>query len=580
MLSESQMKPMNEELPAFGERSAPLSASPQFPTMPPWLLDQLPIGLAYRDKEGRYVFVNSSFSRLLRSSPAEFIGKTAEEVVAARVPQASGKLKQVEATRRNATQHALIMENGQSLDREEAYIDADGKEGWLHITEGPLLGPDATIIGSQAVLIDVSERKRKEAELSSEREMMRALMDSTNKVNYVIYFKDLQSRFRRCSANMAPFFKLASVDEAIGKSDFDFQGQKHAREAYADEQEIIRTGQPMIGKSEKEDWPDGRTTWSLSSKMPLYSEQGAIIGTFGISQDITAMKEAEAKVEKLHTQLLQTSREAGMAEVATNILHNVGNVLNSVNVSASMLLDRTANSKLAYLSKAVALFHEHSTDLGQYLSNDPKGKLLPDYLAQLAKQLTTEQQDSLSELHSLGQHIEHIRAIVALQQNYAKVSGVAEAVDVIALVEDSLEMNAGALVRHEVGVVRDYSEVPQITTDKHKILQILVNLIRNAKYACDESERKDRQIALKVCQSDQWVSISVIDNGVGIPAENRTRIFNHGFTTRKSGHGFGLHSSALAAAELGGTLTAHSDGAGQGATFTLALPVEPPNCVS
>jgi PAS domain S-box-containing protein len=580
MLTESPVKPMGEELPAFAERSAPLCASTQFPTLSPWLLDQLPIGLAYRDKEGRYVFVNSSFSRLLRSSPAEFIGKTAEEVVAARVPQASGKLAQVEATRRNATQHALIMENGQSLEREEAYIDADGKEGWLHITEGPLLGPDGTIIGSQAVLIDVSERKRKEAELASEREMLRALMDSTKDVIYAIYFKDRQSRFRRCSASMATLFKLASADEAIGKSDFDFQGQQHAQEAYDDEQEIIRTGQPIIGKTEKEAWPDGRTTWALSSKMPLYSEQGEIIGTFGVSQDITAMKEAEAKVEKLHAELVQTSREAGMAEVATNVLHNVGNVLNSVNISASLLLDRIANSKLAYLSKAVALVHEHSTDLGRYLSNDPKGKLLPDYLSQLVKQLTSEQQEAASELQSLGQHIEHIRAIVALQQNYAKVSGMAEVIDVIALVEDSLHMNAGALVRHEVGVVRDYSEVPQITTDKHKILQILVNLIRNAKYACDESEREHRQITLKVCRSDQWICISVIDNGVGIPAENRTRIFNHGFTTRKSGHGFGLHGSALAAAELGGTLTAHSDGAGQGATFTLALPVEPPNTAS
>ena len=167
-----------------------------------------------------------------------------------------------------------------------------------------------------------------------------------------------------------------------------------------------------------------------------------------------------------------------------------------------------------------------------------------------------------------------------MQQNYAKVSGVVETVKVADLVEDALRMNAGALVRHEVGLARDFAETPPISVEKHKVLQILVNLIRNAKYACDESGRKDKQITLKIFQREQWVCIAVMDNGVGIPPENRTRIFNHGFTTRKEGHGFGLHSGALAAKELGGTLTAHSDGLGHGATFTLELPAVPPKSAS
>jgi PAS domain S-box-containing protein len=464
------------------------------------------------------------------------------------------------------------METGRAIETEECYVGADGKEFYLHAIKGPLLGPDGTIIGSQGILLDVTERKRAEAELASERHMLRALMDSSTDA---IYFKDRESRFRRCSAALASLFKLRSADEAIGKSDFDFHGQEHARQAFEDEQEIIRAGQPVIGKSEKEAWPDGHVTWALTSKMPLYDDHGEIIGTFGISKDITAFKEAEAKVEELHKLLLQTSRQAGMAEVATSVLHNVGNVLNSVNVSATLLLDNAKRSNVAYLGKAIALLNEHAADLGAYLANDPKGKQLPVYLSRVSEQLTKEQQRTVAELESLRENIEHIKEIVAMQQNYATVCVVAETVKVADLVEDALRMNAGALARHEIALAREYTEVPAITVEKHKVLQVLVNVIRNAKYACDESGRKDKQIRLKISQRDQCICIAVIDNGIGIPPENLTRIFNHGFTTRKDGHGFGLHNGALAAADLGGRLTAQSDGPGKGATFTLELPVQP-----
>jgi PAS domain S-box-containing protein len=538
-------------------------------SLPYLLLDQLPIGVFHKDAEGRFVFVNAWFCRLKDSSREDFIGKTADEV-AAQWPEKAGKIRPfIEG----AKHHDLIMETGQTIEIEECYPGENGQDQYLHVTKGPLLGPDGTIIGSQAMLLDVTERKRAETQLASERDMLRALMDSSTDA---IYFKDRESRFRRCSTGLASFFNLRSADEAIGKSDFDFFGKEHARPAFEDEQEIIRTGRPIVGKTEKETWPHGRVTWALTSKMPLYDDHGQIVGTFGISKDITAIKEAETKVEDLHKQLLHTSRQAGMAEVATSVLHNVGNVLNSVNVSASLLLDNTKKSNANYLAKAVGLLNEHLADLGSYITQDPKGKQLPGYLTRVSEQLTKEQQRTIAELESLRENIEHIKEIVAMQQNYAKVSGVAETVKVADLVEDALRMNAGALVRHEVALARDYTEIPPLSVEKHKVLQILVNLIRNAKYACDESGRDDKQITLKIFKKDEWACISVIDNGVGIPEENRTRIFNHGFTTRKDGHGFGLHSGALAAMELGGTLTAESEGPGHGAVFTLQLPAQPP----
>jgi signal transduction histidine kinase len=233
-------------------------------------------------------------------------------------------------------------------------------------------------------------------------------------------------------------------------------------------------------------------------------------------------------------------------------------------------------SKAGNLAKAVALLQAHENDLGDFLTNDPKGRQLPGYLKSLANHLAGEQQETLKELKSLAANIDHIKEIITMQQSYAKVLGVTESLPVVDLVEDAMRLNAGAMERHQVKVVREYFEVPPILVDKHKVLQILVNLIRNAKYALDDRGHTDKRMVLQVgLNGNNTVKISVIDNGVGIPSENLTRIFEHGFTTRKEGHGFGLHNGALTAKELGGKLTAYSDGPGKGATFTLELPRQP-----
>jgi signal transduction histidine kinase len=281
----------------------------------------------------------------------------------------------------------------------------------------------------------------------------------------------------------------------------------------------------------------------------------------------------QREIERVHQALVVTSRQAGMAEIATNVLHNVGNVLNSVNVSSALVLDGAKTSSVPGLAKAVALLRENENDLANFFTQNPRGKQLISYLAQLSDRLQSEQVTAVHELELLRKNIEHIRDIVMVQQSYATVAGVKEVVSIRDVIEDSIRMNTGALDRHGVKLVRDFADVPPITVDKHKIMQILVNFVRNAKYACDEAERPDKEIVVRLQQDGRYVTISVIDNGVGIPPENLTRIFNHGFTTRKSGHGFGLHSGALAAREMGGSIVVKSDGVGRGASFTLELPV-------
>jgi signal transduction histidine kinase len=183
--------------------------------------------------------------------------------------------------------------------------------------------------------------------------------------------------------------------------------------------------------------------------------------------------------------------------------------------------------------------------------------------------------DLLHEVEGLSKNIAHIKDIVAVQQSYAKVSGIIESLPSARLVEDALQMNAGALDRHGIDVIREFAETPPVRVDKHKVLQILINLIRNAKYATSESGLSEKRITARIAfHGASCVHIAIADNGVGIPPENLSRIFAHGFTTKSDGHGFGLHSSALAAAEMGGAIRAHSDGPGKGATFILELPID------
>jgi PAS domain S-box-containing protein len=319
---------------------------------------------------------------------------------------------------------------------------------------------------------------------------------------------------------------------------------------------------------------DGRTVWIRESGTVLV-EKGQPVAVRGIYQDITRQKLDAQQLDKLNRQLMEISRQAGMAEVATGVLHNVGNVLNSVSVSATLVGERLRRLKVDQLRQAAALLREQNGQLAEFLTTDPKGKVLPDYIATVADQLASQQSKLIAQMDTVGQHVEHIKEIVAMQQTYAKVSGVYETLPVAGLVEDALRMNAAAFDRHHIELRREFHEnIPPVCVDRHKVLQILINLLRNAKYALAARDENDKRIIIRLAMaSPERVKITIADNGVGIAPEHLTRIFNHGFTTKKDGHGFGLHSGANAAKEMGGTLVGHSDGLGKGAEFSLELPV-------
>jgi signal transduction histidine kinase len=292
-----------------------------------------------------------------------------------------------------------------------------------------------------------------------------------------------------------------------------------------------------------------------------------------MAQDVTERQRAAAELKQAQEELVQASRLAGMTEIATSVLHNVGNVLNSLNVSTSLISSRLKDSQAGKVARVAALLREHGSDLGEFITRDSHGKMVPEYLGKLGEFLASEQTALLHEMELVAQNVEHIKEVITTQQSLSRVSGAAETLDVPGLVEDALRLSSLALPRFGMQVIRQYDDgIPEITLQKHKVLQILVNLLRNAKYACDELGPHDQRVTVRVAKGEGHLQISVLDNGVGIPEENLKRIFNHGFTTRKDGHGFGLHSGVQAAKEMGGSLRAQSDGPGKGAIFTLELP--------
>lgn len=285
------------------------------------------------------------------------------------------------------------------------------------------------------------------------------------------------------------------------------------------------------------------------------------------------VRERTAELVALGKQVGVAARQAGMAEVANSVLHNVGNALNSVNVSASLVLETLNRSRLKDLPAASQLLKEHAHDLGAFLTQDDQGRQFPGFLQAMASQWQTEHTVLCRESAELSKHIQHIREIVQRQQSISGFSGLAENVPLDEVIEQAVALNYDLLEKTPVQIRREIAPGLVAWSDRSKLTQIIVNLLRNAAQAIVDSGTKAGEIKVRgEPLANGRVLIHVTDNGPGISQENIAKLFTYGFTTKKSGHGFGLHGSALGAKEMGGSLRAHSDGPGCGATFTIELP--------
>jgi C4-dicarboxylate-specific signal transduction histidine kinase len=335
-------------------------------------------------------------------------------------------------------------------------------------------------------------------------------------------------------------------------------------------------------------WPEmvqigGAINILVRSWQASISEKESILADLQLSQaeveevnerlrgEIDDRTRAETQLASLQSELVRTARAAGMSEVATGVLHNVGNVLNSINVASITLRERLDESRAERALQAASMLVDHRDDIGRFLTEDPQGVHVPPYLLALARHQSELNRELVREADALCSFISHVTTIIGTYQSYGRSSFVLERLPVTEIIEAASKIVWPSFERHGVALACIAPDNLHITTDRHKVMQIVINLMTNARDAVS-ARNSDRRVEVQVGSTDAGgARIAVSDNGVGISRDDLARIFVYGYTTKADGHGFGLHTSANAARELGGSLRAESEGHGLGARFVLEL---------
>jgi len=319
---------------------------------------------------------------------------------------------------------------------------------------------------------------------------------------------------------------------------------------------------------------DGSIVWARLTAAKLAENDKRIAGV-GIIEDITAQREAEETIRKQQLQIqnaaIESAHTAGMSEIATGVLHNVGNVLNSANVGLETILQKIDKSTIVNLYKANDLLLQNRNRLSEFFSTDPKGEKLINFYVELGEAMKSEMAEQKHEASELMKKLDLIKDIINTQQTYAKGNGeFKEMVSLTETVESALVMQSTSLARHEVKIVKKFSECPPVLAQRAKLVHVILNLIKNAKEAMISVSPKDKTLTIEIGEFKSGeIFLKISDTGDGIDEENLSKIFTHGFTTKKTGHGFGLHFCANSMTEMGGKIAVASEGLGAGADFTL-----------
>ncbi|ATB41015.1 hypothetical protein CYFUS_006477 [Cystobacter fuscus] len=288
------------------------------------------------------------------------------------------------------------------------------------------------------------------------------------------------------------------------------------------------------------------------------------------------VRERTQELKQAQAQLVETARMVGMAEVASSVLHDVGNVLNSIVVDTQLMRGAVSSSRMRRLQQVASLLEDKRPVLADFFTRDTRGRHLVDYLRALSDALAEEHSSLSRSLEALDGNVSRVRAIVQNQQAHVSSTLLLEECDLPALVEEALRLQVGALRQAGITVSRELRPLPPVRADKHQVLKILLNLLSNARQAMEsQAPEQPRRLVIRLSAEGGWVSLQVVDTGKGIASEVRPRLFTQGFTTREGGHGIGLHSSALAARLMHAHLSLDSGGPGMGATATLLLPLAP-----
>ncbi len=527
------------------------------------LLEHLPIFVYRKDPAGRFIYVSAQYCGLMRRNPGELLGRTILDVE-------SGALAQQEME-----QDQRMAAAAETVSFEARFEQPGEPIRFFQVIKTPVRDATGRFVGTQGMGLEITSLKQAQAEVARVEARFRFIFDAAPVGLAWMEPGDVATRVTNR--------QYGQITGVPNEQSHQLERYRHATHPDDRKRQDELHAQLIAGEIDKYVLekrylqPDGSTRWAMITVRYMRGSGLSDVQEISALVDITERKQAEAELERLHKQLVDTSRQAGMAEVATSVLHNIGNVLNSVNVSTTLLLQHANHSRIASLGKLSDLLAGHAGDaLIDFFTHDPRARKIPDYVSALHEALSGENRHLIAEVTALKTHIEHISEVVRMQQDYATVAGMMEPILVTDVIEDALRINENAYGRHGIVVVREFAVNPTISTDRHRVLDILVNLLQNAKNACVDAARTEKSVRIAVTADATNVCVTVMDNGVGIAPENLTRIFAHGFTTRPKGHGFGLHSSAVSAKAIGGSLAATSAGLGTGATLTLQLPLVTP----
>jgi signal transduction histidine kinase len=298
----------------------------------------------------------------------------------------------------------------------------------------------------------------------------------------------------------------------------------------------------------------------------------------GVAMDVTERVDAERRERVLDLQLRETFHQAGLAETANGVLQNVEQVLSGVGVAASVMRRELIELRPERVQQVAKLIADHRKDIAVFLSEDVRGKYLPDFLLAVGAQLGDNTQKLVGELTDLDRCVHHLRDIIGAQQSLIPMGGSIEPTDLRDLVEVALLVQAPDFARVET--LRELDDLPLIMTDRHKLLKIIVCFVSNARDALLLAGPGPARITVKLYRDAEDAVFAIEDTGLGMTAETLAHLWEFGFTTKRNGSGVGLHASAIAAREIGATVAAHSDGVGQGARFSVRLPLGGPHKAS